>query len=101
MSKTPETKKSVADKPAVKSRAVKKPVAQKAAAAQRIRITQIGSSHGQKPGQQATLIGLGLNKLHKSREMDATPETLGRVKKVAHLLRVEELASGQKTHEAE
>ena len=34
----------------------------------RIRVTQIVSGNGQKPGQQATLIGLGLNKISKSRE---------------------------------
>ena len=43
----------------------------------RIRVTQTGSGNGQKPGQQATLIGLGLNKISKSREFVATPEILG------------------------
>jgi large subunit ribosomal protein L30 len=59
---------------------------------QKIRITQIASGNGQKPGQQATLIGLGLNKISKSRELVATPEVRGMVRKVAHLLKVEELA---------
>ncbi len=58
----------------------------------RIRVTQIASGNGQKPGQQATLIGLGLNKISKSREFADTPEVRGRVKKVAHLVKVEELA---------
>jgi large subunit ribosomal protein L30 len=58
----------------------------------KIRITQIVSGHGQKPGQQATLIGLGLNKISKSREVNDTPEIRGMVRKVAHLLKVEELA---------
>ncbi len=58
----------------------------------KIRITQIVSGNGQKPGQQATLIGLGLNKVSKSRELAATPEVLGMVRKIAHLLKVEELA---------
>jgi large subunit ribosomal protein L30 len=58
----------------------------------KIRITQIVSGNGQKPGQQATLIGLGLNKVSKSRELTATPEVLGMVRKIAHLLKVEELA---------
>jgi large subunit ribosomal protein L30 len=57
----------------------------------KIRVTQIASGNGQKPGQQATLIGLGLNKISKSRELTATPEVLGRVKKIAHLVKVEEL----------
>ena len=58
----------------------------------RIRVTQIASGNGQKPGQQATLVGLGLNKISKSREFVATPEILGMVKKIAHLVKVEELA---------
>ncbi len=58
----------------------------------KIRVTQIASGNGQKPGQQATLIGLGLNKISKSRELAATPEIRGMVAKVAHLLKVEELA---------
>jgi large subunit ribosomal protein L30 len=58
----------------------------------RIRVTQIASGNGQKPGQQATLIGLGLNKISKSREYVATPEIRGMVKKIAHLVKVEELA---------
>ncbi|OYV40794.1 MAG: 50S ribosomal protein L30 [Acidocella sp. 20-61-6] len=58
----------------------------------KIRVTQIGSGNGQKPGQQATLIGLGLNKISKSRELNDTPEIRGMVRKVAHLLKVEDLA---------
>ncbi|HTJ90309.1 MAG TPA: 50S ribosomal protein L30 [Acidocella sp.] len=59
---------------------------------EKIRITQVKSGNGQKPGQQATLIGLGLNKISKSVEVVATPEVRGMVNKVAHLLKVEELA---------
>jgi len=58
----------------------------------KIRITQIASGNGRKPGQQATLIGLGLNKIRKSIEVPATPEVLGAVKKIAHLVKVEDLA---------
>ena len=58
----------------------------------KIRITQVSSGNGRKPGQQATLIGLGLNKISKSVELTATPEMLGMVNKVKHLLKVEELA---------
>ncbi len=57
----------------------------------KIRVTQIVSGNGQKPGQQATLIGLGLNKISKSREFIDTPEVRGMVNKIAHLLKVEEL----------
>ncbi|MBU6426440.1 MAG: 50S ribosomal protein L30 [Rhodospirillales bacterium] len=57
----------------------------------KIRITQVGSGNGRKPGQQATLVGLGLNKIGKNVERAATPEVLGMVNKVKHLLKVEEL----------
>lgn len=57
----------------------------------KIRITQIASGNGHKPGQQATLIGLGLNKIRRSVEKVATPEVLGAVHKIKHLLQVEEL----------
>lgn len=57
----------------------------------KIRITQVSSGNGRKPGQQATLVGLGLNKIGKAVERNATPEVLGMVNKVKHLLRVEEL----------
>jgi large subunit ribosomal protein L30 len=58
----------------------------------KIRVTQVASGNGRKPGQQATLIGLGLNKISKTIEITATPEVLGMVRKVAHLLKVEDLA---------
>jgi large subunit ribosomal protein L30 len=57
----------------------------------KIRVTQTSSGNGQKPGQQATLIGLGLNKISKSREFADRPEVRGMIKKVAHLVKVEEL----------
>jgi large subunit ribosomal protein L30 len=57
----------------------------------KIRVTQTSSGNGQKPGQQATLIGLGLNKISKSREFTDRPEVRGMIKKVAHLVKVEEL----------
>jgi large subunit ribosomal protein L30 len=55
----------------------------------RIRITQIGSPIGRPDDQQATLIGLGLNKLHRSRELEDTPAVRGMIAKVHHLVRVE------------
>jgi large subunit ribosomal protein L30 len=56
----------------------------------RVTVTQIVSGNGQKPGQQATLIGLGLNKIGRTREVEDTPSTRGMIRKVAHLIRVEE-----------
>jgi large subunit ribosomal protein L30 len=55
----------------------------------RIKITQIGSPIGRPDDQQATLIGLGLNKLHRSRELEDTPAVRGMIAKVQHLVRVE------------
>ncbi len=55
----------------------------------RIRITQIGSPIGRPDDQQTTLIGLGLNKLHRSRELEDTPAVRGMIAKVQHLVRVE------------
>ena len=57
--------------------------------AKSIRITQIGSPIGRPDDQQATLIGLGLNKLHRSRELEDTPAVRGMIAKVQHLVRVE------------
>lgn len=56
---------------------------------QTVRVTQIASGIGRKPGQQATLIGLGLNKINRSRELEDTPAVRGMIRKVAHLVKVE------------
>ncbi len=54
-----------------------------------IKITQIGSHIRRQPDQQATLIGLGLNKMHRTRELEDTPSVRGMIRKVAHLVKVE------------
>jgi large subunit ribosomal protein L30 len=46
---------------------------------------------GRKPGQKATLLGLGLNKQRATRELEDTPSARGMIRKVAHLIKVEEL----------
>ena len=55
-----------------------------------IKLTQTGSPIRRNKTQRATLVGLGLNKMHRSVTCEATPEVLGQVKKVAHLLKVED-----------
>jgi large subunit ribosomal protein L30 len=67
-------------------------MAKKAAAAvkQTVTITQIGSAIGRPKDQGATLIGLGLNKLHKSRTLEDTPSVRGMIAKVRHLLHLDE-----------
>ena len=57
---------------------------------ERIRITQTGSGNGQKPGQQATLRGLGLDKVGRRRELENTASVRGMIRKVSHLVRLEE-----------
>ncbi|AWK86612.1 50S ribosomal protein L30 [Azospirillum thermophilum] len=52
-------------------------------------VTQIASPIGRKNDQRATLVGLGLNKLHRTRELEDTPAVRGMIAKVAHLVRVE------------
>lgn len=55
----------------------------------KIKVTQIASCIGKKYDQEQTMIGLGLNKLHKSVILDDTPAIRGMVKKVKHLVKVE------------
>ena len=57
-----------------------------------VTIVQTGSPIGRKPGQRETLIGLGLNKMHRRSTLEDTPSVRGMIRRVAHLLRVEESA---------
>ena len=58
----------------------------------KIKITQIKSGIDRSERQKQTLIALGLRKLNASKEVEATPQILGMVTKVNHLIAVEELA---------
>ena len=58
----------------------------------KLKVTQIGSPIGRRKDQRATLIGLGLNKMNRSRELPDTPAVRGMITKVQHLVRVEKLA---------
>ncbi|MEO1328236.1 MAG: 50S ribosomal protein L30 [Pseudomonadota bacterium] len=51
-------------------------------------IRQIGSPIRRPGDQRATLVGLGLNKMHKVRELEDTPAVRGMIRKVAHLVEV-------------
>jgi len=55
----------------------------------KLKITQIGSPIRRTPDQRKTLIGLGLNKMHKTVELDDTPEVRGMIRKVQHMVAVE------------
>ena len=60
-------------------------------AAKTIKVTQIGSPIRRTKDQRATLVGLGLNRMHRTRELPDTPEVRGMIAKVRHLVVVEEL----------
>ena len=100
-----EKKKSAAKKPAAKKvpakKATPKTVAKKATAkkapakktsGKTVRVTQVGSPIGRKAYQRATLIGLGLNKMYRTRELEDTPSVRGMINKVSHLVKVEDAA---------
>jgi len=55
-----------------------------------IKVTQIASPIGRPKDQRATLIGLGLNKMGRVSVLNDTPSVRGMIKKVAHLVKVEE-----------
>ena len=54
-----------------------------------IKVTQTGSPIRRTADQRATLIGLGLNKMHKTRELEDSPEVRGMIRKVQHMVKVE------------
>ncbi len=53
-------------------------------------ITQVRSAIGRPQRQKDTIQALGLKKLNVSIEKDATPQIMGMINKVSHLLKVEE-----------
>jgi large subunit ribosomal protein L30 len=55
-----------------------------------VTVTQTGSPIGRPKDQRETLIGLGLNKRHRTRTLEDTPAVRGMINKVRHLVRVEE-----------
>ena len=54
----------------------------------KIKVKQISSSVRRQPYQKKNLIGLGLNKLNKTVELDDTPSIRGMINKVNHLVEV-------------
>lgn len=57
----------------------------------KVRITQIKSRIGQSQSQKRTLDALGIRKMHQTVEHDDTPQIMGMVSKLQHLLKVEKL----------
>ena len=56
-----------------------------------LKVTQIGSPIRRPQDQRATLVGLGLNKMHRTRELEDTPAIRGMIRKVRHMVKVEEV----------
>jgi large subunit ribosomal protein L30 len=57
----------------------------------KIKVTQVRSVIDRPERQKRTMVALGLNKMNASVEVEATPQILGMVRKVNHLIKVEEL----------
>jgi len=54
----------------------------------KIKVTQTGSPIRRTNDQRKTLIGLGLNKLHRTSELEDTPEVRGMIRAVRHMVSV-------------
>src|SRR5216683_935194 len=101
--KAQKAEKPAADAAAKASRKVAKPEADAAAGAAKkaakkeakkaaertLKVTQIASPIGREAYQRATLKGLGLNKIRRSRVLGDTPEVRGMIERVKHLVRVD------------
>jgi large subunit ribosomal protein L30 len=59
-----------------------------AKAGKTITVEQIGSPIRRPANQRQTLIGLGLNKMHRRRTLEDTPAVRGMVNKISHLVRI-------------
>jgi large subunit ribosomal protein L30 len=57
----------------------------------KIRITQIKSKNGKPERQKRTLAALGIRKMNHSVEHEATPQIMGMVEKIRHLIKIEEI----------
>lgn len=86
-----EEKKTTAKKAPAKKAPAKKAEAKKPAG-KTVTVTQTGSPIGRHESQRATLIGLGLNKLGRTKTIEDTPSIRGMLRKVAHLVKLEEAA---------
>ena len=81
----PEAKPAAAPKP----KAAKPAPAPKRVPEKTVKVTQIRSPAGRYAYQRATLKGLGLNKMNRSRVLEDTPAVRGMIERVRHLVRVE------------
>ncbi len=58
--------------------------------AKTIVVKQIGSPIRRPAKQKATLVGLGLNKMHRTRELEDTPSVRGMINKISHMVEIVE-----------
>ena len=58
------------------------------AAKKTLKVRQTGSPIRRKPDQRATLVGLGLNKIGRERELEDTPAVRGMIAKVQHMVEI-------------
>jgi large subunit ribosomal protein L30 len=63
-------------------------MANKTEATKTVTVEQIGSPIRRPAVQRATLVGLGLNKMHRVRTLEDTPAVRGMIRAVQHLVRV-------------
>jgi len=54
----------------------------------KITVKQVGSPIRRPKDQRATLVGLGLNKMHRVRELEDSPEVRGMIRKIPHLVEI-------------
>ena len=80
-----ETKKTAKKAPAKKASAKK-------TGAKTVTVRQIGSPIGREASQRATLVGLGLNKIGRTKTLEDTPSVQGMIRKVGHLVEVVDAA---------
>lgn len=64
----------------------------KKAASKTVTVTQTGSSIGRQGYQGATLKGLGLGRIGRTKTLEDTPSVRGMIKKVAHLVKIQDAA---------
>lgn len=77
--------------PKAAEKAAPKAAAPKAAkSGKTITVKQVGSPIGRQAYQRATLIGLGLNKMHRTRTLEDTPSVRGMIESVGHLVKIME-----------
>ncbi len=79
-------------KTTTKKAPAKKAAPKKAASGKTVTVTQTGSPIGRKEYQRSTLIGLGLNKIGRTKTLEDTPSIRGMIRKVNHLVKVEDAA---------